>query len=320
MAKYWIAFLLLGSIGLTSLGQTSLQRRPPAAPEYVLGNGDQIILHVTDMEDISDKALTIDPSGFIDLPMAGRVQAAGLSLTDFKAELAGKLAKYITNPEISVNLTQSGSQPVSVVGQVNSPGVHQLTGSKRLLEVISLSGGLKTDAGPNVIITREPRYGAISSPSAKVNPVTGYSIATFSLDSLMSSRDPEDNIVMQPNDVVSIPKADLVYVVGDVKKAGGFQLSTHETVSLLQALSLAEGLGPDNAANHARILRQNPGGDGLPKEIPVDVQKIFAGKAPDMKLYANDVLFIPNSQAKIITRRAIEAAIGVSTGVLVYRH
>ena len=299
--------------------QTTLQHRAPHAAQYVLGPGDQVALHVADMEEMSDKTLTVSPNGDVDLPLAGVVHAGGLTIEDFRAAISAKLSKYITNPEITVNLTTSGSTPVSVVGEVNNPGVHELAGSKRLLEVISLSGGLKVDAGPNVIVTREPRWGGIEGTDAKIDPSSGYTSATFSVDELMSGKKPEDNIVMEPDDVISIPRADLIYVVGDVKKAGGFQLTTHQSVSLLQALALAEGLGPDEASSHSKILRAVPGGDGTPREIPVDLKKVLAGKAPDMPLYANDVLFIPNSAAKTASRRLIEAAIGVGSGIAIYR-
>jgi polysaccharide export outer membrane protein len=298
---------------------TTLQHRAPAPGQYVLGAGDEITVHVTDMDEITDKPIKIGPNGAVDLPLAGQIQAAGLTLDQFKAQLGDKLSKYITSPEISVNLTQSGSKPVSVVGEVTNPGVHQIDGNKRLLEVISLSGGLKPDAGPSVIVTRESRWGTIPAANATIDPATGSRTATISIDQLMSGKKPQDNILIEPNDVISVPRADLVYVVGDVKKAGGFQLTTHETISLLQALSLAEGLGPENSASHAKILRAAPDGDGTPQEIPVNVKKIFAGKAPDVKLYANDVLFIPNSTAKMASARAIEAAIGVGTGVAIYR-
>jgi len=319
MARLLITVVFFFCFSSAAQAQDGLQRRPTPEPAYVLGPGDQLTLRITDMEEISDKPIRVDPSGFVDLPLAGRIQAAGLTLDQFKTDLGQKLGKYITSPEIAVNLVDSGSQPVSVIGEVNIPGVHQLSGSKRLLEVISLSGGLKPDAGSVVIVTREPRWGGVSGEHSKLDPSSGYTTVSFSIDSLMSAKAPEDNILIKPNDVVSIPKADLIYVVGDVKKAGGFQLTTHPTISLLQAVSLAEGLGPDHAASRARILRPNPGGDGVPREIPVDVVKIFAGKAPDMQLYANDVLFIPHSGAKVTTRRALEAAIGVSTGLLIYR-
>ena len=311
-------FLLLIAF-LPVQAQTNLQKRIHAPTKYQLAPGDQFLLHVDDLTDIPDKPLRVDPEGFIDLPLAGRIEVAGLTLDEFKAKLAAKLTKYIDQPQISINLTESGNQPVSVVGEVNNPGVHQISGEKRLLDVLSLSGGLKPDAGSRLILTREPRYGPIDAADVKIDPVTKYSTASFRVDSLMSSRNPGDNILVEPNDVISIPRAEAVYVVGDVRKAGGFELSTHETMPILQVISLAEGLGPDNSAKHAHILRPGPNGEGTAQDIPVDVDKIFAGKAPNIPLYANDILFIPHSGLKVTSRRALEAAIGVTTGLLVYR-
>lgn len=316
--KVLLASLLLGC-SLGAAAQVTLQRRPAASPDYTLGNGDQIVIHVTDLDDISDKPLRIDPNGGIDLPLAGRVQAAGFSLDALKLELKSKLSKYITNPEISINLVASDSQPVSVIGEVNAPGVQQLSGSRRLLEVLSMSGGLKPDAGPVITITRQPQWGTIDAPHARTDAVSGFSTLTLSTDELMSSRMPLENIILKPNDVISVPRAELIYVVGNVHKAGGFPLSTHQTISLTKAISLAEGLTPDNAAGRARILRAVPDSNGTPKEIPVDIGKIFAGKAPDIELYANDVLFVPHSGVKATSRRAIDAALGITTGLLVYR-
>ena len=316
--------LLLFGLGAIAVpvslhGQVALQHRPVPAPKYVLGPGDQLVLHVANDEEISDKPISIDPAGTIDLPMVGRLQAAGLTLEQLKAELTSRLQRYITQPDVSVNLSASGSQPVSVLGEVTNPGVQQLKGSGHLLEVLSLSGGLKADAGPKVIVTRQSRWGAIDNPKAHTDPTTGFSTVSFSLDELMSAHNPQNNILIEPNDVITVPRADLVYVVGDVQKAGGFQLS-HQTISLLQTLSLAEGLGPNNAAGRARVLRQEPGGDGTPRQIPVDINKIVAGKAPDFKLQANDVLFIPRSGVKVVSEKAIDAAIGITTGLLIYRH
>ena len=310
--------LFLGCGVLQVSSQATLQRHIHSPPEYVLGPGDQIAIHVEDMDDISAKSIRIDPSGYIDLPLAGRTEAAGLTIEQLRTALTTKLSKFITTPDIALNVVESASQPVSVVGQVNNPGVHQLGGSRRLLEVISLSGGLKPDAGPVVIVTRDPRWGAIQGGHARLDP-NGYSIARFSLDSLITASNPDDNIVIQPNDVVSVPKAELIYVLGDVHKAGGFQISTHPTVSLLQAVSLAEGLGPDNSAAHARSLRKRPGSDGVPREIPVDITKIMNGQSPDIPLLPDDVLFVPHSGVKVATRRAVETLIGLSTA-MIYRY
>ena len=319
-----IGYLLIALVfALPSSSQTSsqasLQRRPEQLPEYVLGPGDQIAVHVADMDDMPQGPIHIDPSGLIDLPLVGRVQASGLTVDQLHDELTAKLSKYVNAPDITINLAGMESRPVSVIGEVANPGIHQLSGPTRLLDVISVSGGLKPDAGPNILVTRDARWGKLDGGDVVSDPSTGKTTATIFLDSLTKLKDPTENILMRPGDVVSIPKGELIYVVGDVKKAGGFVLSTHRTMSVTEAVSLAEGLGPDSASGSARILRPNPNGEGDHTLIPVNVGKIFAGKAPDVKLYADDILFVPHSGFKVGSRRAIEAAIGVSTGILIYR-
>jgi polysaccharide export outer membrane protein len=305
---------------LLAQSQGGLIARPPAAPDYVLGPGDSMAIHVIDMEDeIPDRPVRIDPNGFLDIPLVGRFHASGLTLEQFKSDLAGRLAKYITNPRISLSLTDNQGRSITVIGAVNSPGVHQMPGPERLIEVLALAGGPKEDAGPRVILTREQKWGKIPLPDAVVDPVTGNSTAYLSLDELQASKNPSDNILMYPNDIISIPKAEIVYVTGDVKKASGFQLSSHPTISLTQALSLAGGMDKDAAPGSARILRQAPGGDGKRIDIQVDITQIFAGKAVDVALQGNDVLYIPTSAVKSGARRAAEAIIQAATGVAIYR-
>ena len=288
--------------------------------DYVLGAGDQIRIQVIDMEEISDKPIQIDPDGGIDLPLVGRVQAAGLTLQALKIQLSQKLSKYISDPRITLTLTENMSRPVSVIGEVNAPGVHQLRGPSTLIEVISQAGGVKPDAGSRIVITRQSQWGPLSLPGTRRDVSGNYTTATLSLEDLLSAKTPAENIMIQPNDVISVPKGDIVYVVGDVHRSGGFPLQSHGSISLLQAVSLAEGLGPNASASHARILRPVPGNEGKPQEIPVDVKQIFAGKSADVPLYANDILFIPNSAAKTGARRAAEAILQVAMGVAIYAH
>jgi polysaccharide export outer membrane protein len=299
--------------------QTGLIQRPPAAPEYVLQPGDQLSLHVIDVEEIPDKPIRLDSTGFVDIPLAGRFRASGFTVEEFKTLLASRLSRYISDPQITASLTEDQSRPVSVIGSVNAPGIHNLSGPKRLVDVISLAGGVKGDAGSRVIVTREQKWGKIPVSGSIVDPPTGSSTATLSLDDLISLKDPSQNIWIEPNDVVSIPHAEIVYVVGNVKKAGGFQLSTHPSISVVQALSLAEGLDKDAAPGRAKIIRETPGGDGRPAEIPVDIKGIFEGKLPDIALRGNDILFIPNSAAKSASRRTVEAILQAATGAAIYR-
>ena len=313
----FVASLFLGPL-LPLLAQGGLIARPPAAPDYTLGPGDQISIHVVDMDEISDKPQRIDPNGYVDIPMAGRIRASGLSLEQFKAEVSSRLTKYITSPDISVSLTDDQSRVVSVIGSVTSPGVHQLPGPERLIEVISLAGGARTDAGARVIVTREQKWGKIPLPDATVDVATGNSVASVSLDDLQSSKNPIENILVMPDDIISVPKAETVYVMGNVKKSGAFQLSSHPTITLLQALTLAEGPDHDASLKKAEILRPRPGMDGDPIQIPVNITDILDGKARDIALQGNDILWVPNSAAKGATRRTIDAVLQAATGVADY--
>ena len=311
--------LLIASTLVATAQKPLIARQPPAISEYILGAGDQVTIHITDLDDIPDRPIRIDPNGSIDLPLLGRVDAGGLTLEQLREQIRTRASKYVNSPQVSINLADNQSRSVSVIGSVNNPGVHPLQGPKRLIEVISMAGGTRNDAGSRVILTRQSRWGELPLTQAKEDPTGTYSTATLSLENLLAGTSPTENILIDPGDVVSIPKADVVYVLGNVKKAGGFPLSTHESMSLLQTLSLAEGMDTNAAGSKARILRPPPGGDGKVKEIPVDIPKIFKGENPDVALYANDVLYVPNSLAKSGAKRTAEAVLSVATGVLIYR-
>jgi len=286
---------------------------------YILGPGDQIVIHAIDAEEIAEKPFTIDSSGLINLPLAGRLQASGLTVPQFEAELTDRLKEYIREPRLAVTVTDYHSQPVSVIGAVNTPGVQQLRGRKTLIEVLSAAGGLRADAGSRVSIQRDVTRGAIPLPDAKTDATGHYMVADVNLRSVMDNTHPEQNITVRADDVISVPRADLVYVVGEVKRAGGFPLSERQHISVLQALALAEGALPTAAVANARILRGN--GDGADRqEIPVNLNRILTGKTPDVPLQADDILFVPNSMPKKAAIRGIEAAIQLGTGIVIWRH
>ena len=166
----------------------------------------------------------------------------GLPFTAEK-ELNKRLSKYIKNPQAALDVKELRSQPASVLGAVNTPGVHQVSGRKTLLEMISMAGGIRADAGYSIRITRQVDWGCIPLPGATLDASGRYSVAQVNLQDIMSAKRPEENIQILPQDVVTVPKAELVYVAGAVKKSGGFILGEQERMSVLKALSLAEGFG-----------------------------------------------------------------------------
>ncbi len=284
---------------------------------YILGADDQITLFVSDVDEISNKALRIDMKGNINLPLAGRIHAAGLTPDGLESEIEKRLTKFLQDPDVVVNVTEYRSQPISVLGAVEKPGVYQLEGRKTLYEVLSLASGLTPEAGDTVKITRSLTWGPIPLPGAKQDSSGQFSIASVSVKSIMDASNASENIMIRPEDVVSVPKADLVYCVGSVRKPGGFILGQNETLSALQVLALAEGLEKGASPDKARILRAVPG-VSTRSEIAVNLKKLMAGKGQDLPLKAQDILFIPNSAAKSLAGRTAEAAIEIATGVAIY--
>lgn len=313
---YILGLCLVLSVG--SNAQVTLQQRVAPAGEYTLGSGDQVRIMVSDVDDIPDRAVRIDPAGEIDLPLIGQVHAGGLTPEQLRQLLRSRFSKYVTDPVVTVNVTEYESRPVSVLGAVMHAGVYQMNSPKYLVDVLSMAGGTAPDAGATVVVTRQAARGELVVAGSRPEKNSGSSTVRISLDGITSATRPSDNILIQPDDVITVPKAAIVYVLGNVRKAGGFSMASYPSMTVLQAISLAEGFSSNASASHARILRKVE--ENVPaKEIKVDATRILAGKDPDQPLFANDVLYIPNSAFKAASKRAVEAAIGVTTAAVIYR-
>ena len=285
----------------------------------MIGTGDQLLISVADLDEVTNKTVRVAEDGTVDLPLIGVVKVSGTNLSSLRTVLAAGFSKYVTNPQVSIQLVSSQNQLVSVLGDVNTPSVQELTGPLTLLSAITKAGGAKPDAGPEVIVTREARWGILPVSGATFGPGATFSRATLSLDDLVAEKTPENNILLKPGDVVSIPKGSIVYVIGDVHKAGGFPLRSSGSLSVIEALSLAEGLAPNAKSQNAKILRPSPIKGEKRQEIPVDISQVLAGKRSDPQLFADDILFVPSSAVKSGARRAAEAVLQVTTGILIYR-
>jgi polysaccharide export outer membrane protein len=282
---------------------------------YILGPADQLTIFVADLDDFDDRQVRVDSAGDVNLPVVGLIHAAGLTPGGLQAEIEKRLRVILNEPHAVVEIKEFRSQPVSVLGAVNSPGEHQLEGRKTLFAILSAAGGLRTDAGNSVKITRGLRWGRIPLPNAHDDPTGQYSIASVSTKSIAT--DPAANIAVQPEDVISVTKADVVYCVGSVHKPGGFAMGESESLSALQVLSLAEGLDKNAAPEQAKILRA-VSGSSIRTEVSLNLKKLMAGKGSDLPLKADDILFIPNSAARSALLRTSEAAIQIATGVAIY--
>jgi polysaccharide biosynthesis/export protein len=289
-----------------------------AAANYILGPDDLVTIRVLDIDEVPDKPFRIDMRGNVNLPLVGRTHAAGLTVEEFETQLVEKFGAVLHDPTVSVFINEFRPQPVSVLGSVKTPGVFQIRGTKTLYEVLSLAGGLNPDAGSSIKITRRKSAGPLPLPTAADDSSGEFQVGEVTVKSVMEARNPKENIEVLPDDIVSVPKAELVYVIGAVHRSGGFVLSEKEKMSVLQALSLAEGLDRGAAPKDARILRPVPNTDSR-QEIPVNLKEVLAGRSGDVSLAANDILFVPVNGAKTAFGRGLEAAVQMATGVVIYR-
>jgi polysaccharide export outer membrane protein len=285
---------------------------------YVLGPGDQLFIRVGEVPEIGDKPVRIDPGGYISLPLVGRVRASNLSLERFESELIQRFKTYLYKPDLTVSVAEIRSQPVSVIGAVKNPGVFQVEGRKTVMEVLSLAGGLDRTAGPVLKITRPLKSGRIPLEGAEDDEGGNFSVATLNLRPLLEAKRPQDNVEVKPNDIVSVPRASLIYVTGQVMRSGGFPISEGETITALQALSLAGGFDHGASPKNTRILRSSANHSER-QEIAVDLKEISDGSKADVILEPDDILFIPTSAPKKAALRAVEAAIQMGTGVVIWR-
>jgi len=278
---------------------------------------DALTIRAVDVAEFDGNPVRVDTRGDIDLPLIGRIHAEGKTVEELQGVIENHLKKYLNAPDVTVALVEMRSQPISVLGSVQVPGVQQLQGDKTLFEVISLAGGLRPDAGNIVKITRRIEWGRVPLPNAADDATGQFSVASVGVKSIMAGSNPQDNITIKPYDVISVPRADIIYVIGAVHKAGGFVMGDNTSLSALQVLSLAEGLDRAASPQSAKIMRLVEGTNNR-AEIPVDLKKVLAGKGADLPLKADDILFIPTSATKSAALRTFEAAVQIGTGLAIY--
>lgn len=295
-----------------------LSRVGPAAPgDYRIGPYDLLDISVFEAPELN-RTVRVSAGGEVSLPLLGGVQAAGLTPQELERVLQELLRRrYMKDPHVSVFVREMESHPVSVFGAVTKPGVYQIRGTRTLIEVLSLAQGLAEDAGDTVLVLRgRPSASPAAGEEAGEDAAVGENVS-INLKDLLQSGDARYNVPVHPGDIVKVARAGVVYVVGEVKKPGGFVLRHNENISVLQALALAEGLSRTAAKSHARIIRTDT--EGRRSEVAINLDKVLAGKAADPFLEPNDIVFVPNSAARSAFYRGLEATVGTLSGLIIYR-
>jgi polysaccharide biosynthesis/export protein len=216
-----------------------------------------------------------------------------------EAELVKRLREYIVEPQVIINVVQFRSEPVFFVGAFQHPGIYPLQGRRTLVEMLSSIGGLQPNASRRITITRRAESGSIPLPTAVADPEKKISTVEISMASLRNNVNPAEDIGLAAFDVISVERAELVYVNGEVGKVGGIELGERDSVSVAQALTMAGGFTRDANRGKVRILRPILNTNRR-AEIEVDLKSVFEGKANDFPLLPNDVLYVPRSYKRLV--------------------
>ncbi len=280
-------------------------------PGQKIGANDLVGVSVYDAPELT-RTVRVSSDGFITLPMVKRkLQASGLLPADLETSIAEALKEggILVEPIVAVTLVEYHSRPISVIGAVKKPGTFQAAGSMKLLEALGRSEGLTADAGPEILLTRP----VAGSPGKTL-------VTRIAIRELIDQAVPELNVELQGGEEIRVPEAKRIYVAGNVKKPGAFTVREGTPMTVMKALSLAEGVSPFSM-KIGYIFRPVEG--GAKKEIPVELARIFKREVSDVALEPEDLLYVPENGRRRTTLGIAEKAAGFGlatmSGVLIWR-
>lgn len=280
--------------------------------DYKIGSGDVLVVSVTDAPEFGGKFRVTD-SGVIEIPgIAGQIRAENQSASELAHAIGAALldAKQLRDPRVSVYVDEFHGRTITVLGAVAKPSVYPVAKHTNVLEALSLAGGTLPNSGNTVTIVRGPA-------SAEASGTQPGSVQIIRMSDLLSGKNTVPVSEVRNGDIISVSAAQVIYVLGAVSKPGGFTMPDPSSgVSVVQAVALAEGLKA-TASHHALIVRQSTS-DQARTEIPVDLGQMFSGKATDMLLAPNDILYIPGSSARQALKVMGEIALAAANGAAIY--
>jgi polysaccharide export outer membrane protein len=280
-------------------------------PGQKLGANDLVAVSVYDAPELT-RTVRISADGRIRLPMVKEpVPAAGLLPSELEAAVAEVLKDQgiLVDPVVSVTIAEYHSRPISVMGAVKRPTTFQAAGPVTLLEAMGRAEGLSPDAGPEIILSPPLRPDGTRPLPSRIQ-----------VRELIDEARPELNVVLQGGEEIRVPEAKKIFIAGNVKRPGAILVREGSPITVLKALSMAEGLTPFYKKT-VYILR--PDETGTKREIAVDLSRILKNVSEDVPLVADDVLYVPDDAAKRTTVSIIDRAttfsLGTISGVLVWR-
>ena len=270
--------------------------------DYKIGPSDVLEIKVVDAPELSGSFI-VSSGGFIPMPFLGDIKVKQKTPQELARLIAdGLRGEYLKEPRVSVNVTQYNSRSFFIQGMVRSPGVYQIRGRASLLKLITIAGGLADNHGSTAFIIRE-----VIAQQNSTEEGEKYELKQVNINTLLKGSF-EQNVLIEPGDIINIPAADVFFVAGEVRKPGSFPLKDGTT--LRQAISLAQGTTFEAARDRTVIFREDE--KGKRQDIKVDLAAVMSGKNEDLTIKANDIVIIPNSRMKAVGG-ALLRAFGMAT-------
>jgi len=298
--------LVTGILLISALSAHAQQGRYSQDERYRIGTGDVLDIRIYNRPQLSREAVRVEGSGMIRMPLIEtEIQASCLTEGELAKEIATRYTKYYRNLQVDVFIKGYHSRQVAIIGAVNDQSRFELQRRVRLLELLTYAKGPSARAGQTVNVV----HSTDTSPCKQANEnedATAFS--SYKLSDVLEGK-PEANPYLEAGDIVTVPEADQVYVVGNVFMP--LTIALREPITLTRAIAMAGGLKQDTRKDKIRVLRQEPG-TSVRKEITVDLYAIEKKRSEDLALAPNDIIDVPTSAGKSFLRSLIQ---GVVPGV-----
>lgn len=280
---------------------------------YRIGPQDEVEINVFDVPEMN-VSVRVNQSGFVSLPLVGAVKAGGLTESDLRDSLRQRLSAYVRNPQISVFISNYGSQKVAVMGAVRNPGTYALKkGSNSILELISEAGGVSEKAGNFLNFIPAELTGIESANDVEARARFALDVESSQklrnaalevyLDQVMgTSGGVPIEIPIRGGDMIIIPESGKVMVEGEVEKSGSYDLGPQMT--LLGALAASGGITYGAKVDEVEIVREvSPGTKG---RLVLDLSRLATGEDNDPRLRNGDIVRVPSDSGRRLTQDTFE--------------
>lgn len=276
-----------------------------AQESLLIGPGDLLRITILRESELDQRVRVLD-SGEVALALIGNVAVEGLTPAQASARIADRYrdGKFLLHPVVSIFVEEFATETVTILGQVAHPGTVRLTAPRSLIDVLSLAGGLTESADRHIVIERKAHGDEAEQRIRAFLPNRA--------DDALNA-----NVFVRPGDTVIVPKAGIVYVLGDVAHPGGYVMQNDSQLTVLQAIALAAGASKTASEKHVRLVRNV---DGITQSLDLPLRDMERGREPDVPLQANDILYVPFSMAKNLSMGLANITAAASSALIYSTH